>query len=58
MSAGLSRYRLFSNLDIWPIEKFNISSESTQNKQQYSTKVTSTEEEVIKIFWITWEPDH
>ena len=28
-----------------PIETFNISFESTQNKQQYGTKITSTEEE-------------
>ena len=41
----------FSDLDVGayifkenvPIETFNIPIESTQNKQQYDTKITSTE---------------
>ena len=37
----------FSDLDIFqenvPIETFNISFESTQNKQQHGTKITCTE---------------
>ena len=41
----------FSDLDVGacifyenvPIETFNISFESTQNKQQYDTKITCTE---------------
>ena len=32
-----------------PIETFNISFESTQNKQQYDTKITYTEVRVKKL---------
>ena len=32
-----------------PIETFNIPFESTQNKQQYGTKITCTEIKVKKI---------
>ena len=33
-----------SSKKILPIETFNISFESTQNKQQYGTKITCTKE--------------
>ena len=51
--------RFFSDLDLGtcifkenvPIETFNISFESTQNKQQYGTNITPTEVSREKLWW-------